>query len=71
MIIDLGGFFQKLKEDRFFGEVSFLFQEGELVLVRKTETLKPSSFPEVKDDKFDGKVIQRDVVMIEAILRKA
>ena len=32
---------QRLERERFFGTVSFQFQAGDLVIIRKEETIKP------------------------------
>lgn len=37
MLLDLG----PIETERFFGEFTLMFQDGILVLVRKTETYKP------------------------------
>lgn len=34
-------FLNQLSRDRFYGVVELQFQEGELILVRKQETIKP------------------------------
>jgi hypothetical protein len=37
LLLDLGS----VEKERFFGEFTLMFQDGVLVLVRKTETYKP------------------------------
>lgn len=37
MLLDLG----PIEQERFFGEFTLMFQDGVLILVRKTETYKP------------------------------
>ena len=41
METELGEFLRELERNRFFGSVELKFESGRIVLVRKTQTLKP------------------------------
>ena len=43
------GMLRKLERDKFFGALEVKFEAGRVVIIKKTETLKPSS-----RDKRDG-----------------
>lgn len=49
--------------NRFYGSIEFKFEAGNIVLVRKTETLKPQTYREnrgAEDDEMNGGSHQRN-----------
>lgn len=46
-------FLRKLEHSRFFGSVELKFESGRIVLVRKTETLKPTT-SNYRDNRGEG-----------------
>lgn len=44
VLLDLNGLQKRLKDIRYYGYVTLVFQDGEIVLIEEKRTLKPGQF---------------------------